>query len=106
IGVAGAARFMNLLGSTKFKKRLLYLRHRTNLNHRQHVKEESEHVQQLSELYKSTLATLAFTIDAKDRSTHGHIVRVQAYVRSIVQAMDLGRAESEGIVAAALLHDI
>jgi diguanylate cyclase (GGDEF)-like protein/putative nucleotidyltransferase with HDIG domain len=65
-----------------------------------------KHGEEMNDLFNSTLSTLALAIDAKDKHTHGHTQRVQRYVRAITAAMRLDREHLEGIVAAALLHDI
>src|SRR5207244_5403842 len=62
--------------------------------------------QHATELFNSTLSTLALAIDAKDKNTHGHIQRVQKYSHAIAEAMRLSELEVKGIAAAALLHDI
>ena len=43
----------------------------------QRIRQTQQHVEQLDELYHSTVASLAMAIDAKDSTTHGHIERVQ-----------------------------
>src|SRR6476660_2606364 len=60
----------------------------------------------MADLFNSTLSTLALAIDAKDKTTHGHIQRVQKYARAIAEAMRLSEEEVTAIGAAALLHDI
>ena len=41
------------------------------------VEDANRHVENLNQLYLSTIETLAMAIDAKDQVTHGHIRRVQ-----------------------------
>ena len=72
----------------------------------QNLEEQKKHAEEMSALYSSTLSTLALTIDAKDKNTHGHIQRVQKYSRAIAEAMKLEEKQVETIAAAALLHDI
>lgn len=67
---------------------------------------ERRHIDEIKALYKSTLSTLALAIDAKDRTTHGHIVRVETYARAIAGELSLPEAEVDAVAAAALLHDI
>ena len=43
------------------------------------VEDANKHVEELNQLYLSTIETLAMAIDAKDQITHGHIRRVQKY---------------------------
>src|SRR5439155_1356440 len=79
---------------------LCYYSHRVYI---ENLEKEKEHG---TELFNSTLSTLALAIDAKDKNTHGHIQRVQKYSRAIAEAMRLSELEVKGIAAAALLHDI
>jgi len=43
------------------------------------VEDAEKHLNQMNQLYLSTIETLAMAIDAKDQVTHGHIRRVQSY---------------------------
>ena len=61
---------------------------------------------QLSDLYLSTIKSLALAIDAKDQYTHQHILRVQQYSVAVGQYMGLSGNEMEGLTTGALLHDI
>jgi diguanylate cyclase (GGDEF)-like protein/putative nucleotidyltransferase with HDIG domain len=65
------------------------------------------HIKELSNLYLQTIETLASAVDAKDRYTHGHIRRVQAYAAELAQCMGIHEQnELLAIQAGALLHDI
>ena len=66
-----------------------------------------QHISDLNKLYLQTVETLAAAVDAKDRYTHGHIRRVQAFAIELAQCMGI-REESElmALRAGALLHDI
>jgi diguanylate cyclase (GGDEF)-like protein/putative nucleotidyltransferase with HDIG domain len=70
------------------------------------LEHEKKHGAEMSELFTSTLSTLALAIDAKDRHTHGHIHRVKTYSQAIARAMKLDERQIEAVAAAALLHDI
>jgi diguanylate cyclase (GGDEF)-like protein/putative nucleotidyltransferase with HDIG domain len=65
------------------------------------------HIRQLNKLYLQTVEALASAVDAKDRYTHGHIRRVQAYAAKLAFLIGM-RDEKEllAIRAGALLHDI
>lgn len=83
---------------------LIYFAYRTNLKQ---VELSKKHLEELEELYHSTITSLAMAIDAKDHSTHGHVQRVQALALGL--AKRCGRQEEaflKGLRAAALLHDI
>jgi len=69
--------------------------------------EANGHLNELRQLYLSTIEALALAIDAKDQVTSGHIRRVQLY--SVSLAGELGITddrEIKAIEAAALLHDL
>lgn len=52
------------------------------------------------------LETLARTIDAKDKYTNGHSMRVAGYSRELAKRMGMSEEEQEKIYYIALLHDI
>lgn len=57
-------------------------------------------------IVEQSLRTLAETIDAKDKYTTGHSLRVAAYSRELSKRMGMSEAEQERIYYIALLHDI
>ena len=64
-------------------------------------------ITELNKLYLQTVEALASAVDAKDRYTHGHIRRVQAYAAKLASL--LGTTDDRellAIQAGALLHDI
>jgi diguanylate cyclase (GGDEF)-like protein/putative nucleotidyltransferase with HDIG domain len=65
------------------------------------------HIGELNKLYLQTIEALASAVDAKDRYTHGHIRRVQAYAAKLASLLGLNDGqELLAIQAGALLHDI
>jgi putative nucleotidyltransferase with HDIG domain len=81
-----------------------YLTYRTSLGR---VQDAQQHVEQLNELYMSTIETLAMAVDAKDQITHGHIRRVQVYAVELAKRLGVSDAHQlNAIEAAALLHDM
>jgi hypothetical protein len=65
------------------------------------------HISELNKLYLQTIEAMANAVDAKDRYTHGHIRRVQAYATELAQCMGIsGENELMAMKAGALLHDI
>jgi diguanylate cyclase (GGDEF)-like protein/putative nucleotidyltransferase with HDIG domain len=83
---------------------VLYFTFKTTM---QRVEDANRHVEQLNNLYLSTIETLAMAIDAKDQITHGHIRRVQMFAVGL--AKRVGVADDKlikAIEAAALLHDM
>ena len=83
---------------------VIYYANKTNL---EKISQANSHVDELNELYHSTIAALAMAIDAKDRSTHGHVHRVQALAVGLAKHCGVrGQKELDALRAAALLHDI
>jgi diguanylate cyclase (GGDEF)-like protein/putative nucleotidyltransferase with HDIG domain len=65
------------------------------------------HIGELNKLYLQTVDALASAVDAKDRYTHGHIRRVQAYAAKLATYLGINdKNELLAIQAGALLHDI
>jgi len=65
------------------------------------------HISELNKLYLQTIESMANAVDAKDRYTHGHIRRVQAYAVELAKKMGMiGENELMAMRAGALLHDI
>ncbi len=69
----------------------------------QRAEERRRQVEQLSEEMMKTLAT---TIDAKDKYTNGHSIRVAVYSKEIAKRCGKSKKEQEEIYHMALLHDI
>ncbi|MCM1183636.1 MAG: response regulator [Roseburia sp.] len=62
--------------------------------------------EELRQLNDTVLRVLAKTIDAKDKYTRGHSVRVANYSRELARRMGKDAQEQEIIYKAALLHDV
>ncbi len=58
------------------------------------------------DIVNQSLRTFAKTIDAKDKYTNGHSIRVAEYSREIARRMKMNEQEQERIFYVALLHDI
>jgi putative nucleotidyltransferase with HDIG domain len=83
---------------------ITYFTHRTSLGR---IEDAKRHVDQLSDLYLSTIETLAMAVDAKDQITHGHIRRVQVYAIELAKLLGVkDERQLKAIEAAALLHDM
>lgn len=81
-----------------------YLTYRSSLGR---VADAQRHVDQVNELYMSTIETLAMAVDAKDQITHGHIRRVQVYAVELAKRLGVKEQKQlQAIEAAALLHDM
>jgi len=71
------------------------------------VEDANKHVEELNQLYLSTIETLAMAIDAKDQITHGHIRRVQKYAVGLARHLGVkDESQIQAIEAASLLHDM
>jgi len=62
--------------------------------------------EEVAQLHRNTLETLALAIEARDQTTHLHLRRVQTYALAIGRELKLSEAELEALNVAALLHDI
>jgi diguanylate cyclase (GGDEF)-like protein/putative nucleotidyltransferase with HDIG domain len=83
---------------------VIYYGYKMNLSR---IKMAQDHLEELDELYHSTITSLAMAIDAKDQGTHGNVQRVKVMVLGL--ARELGVKDDnvlKGLRAAALLHDI
>jgi diguanylate cyclase (GGDEF)-like protein/putative nucleotidyltransferase with HDIG domain len=67
---------------------------------------EKTHVSEMNALHLRTIETLALAIEAKDRTTHDHLRRVEYYAIAIGKEMGLSEDELNALRAASLLHDI
>jgi diguanylate cyclase (GGDEF)-like protein/putative nucleotidyltransferase with HDIG domain len=73
----------------------------------ENITEAKNHVQEMNELYHSTISSLAMAIDAKDQTTHGHVRRVQTFALGLAELAGVkDPREVEGLKAASLLHDV
>ena len=81
-----------------------YLTYKTALGR---VDDANRHLNELNQLYLSTIETLAMAIDAKDQITHGHIRRVQQYAVELAKRLGVtDPGQIRAIEAASLLHDM
>ncbi|MBQ8171938.1 MAG: response regulator [Oscillospiraceae bacterium] len=62
--------------------------------------------EKMSRLTRQVFRTLAGTIDAKDKYTNGHSLRVAEYSRMIAKRLNMSQQEQEDIYYIGLLHDI
>lgn len=71
------------------------------------VEKSNKHLEELNELYLTTVETLAMAVDAKDGVTHGHVRRVQDAVIALAREVGVeDGGELNAIRAGALLHDL
>ncbi|MDT7814598.1 MAG: hypothetical protein QOJ42_4514 [Acidobacteriaceae bacterium] len=70
------------------------------------VEREKCHAEQVADLHLRTIEALAMAIEARDATTHNHLVRVQVYAVELGKALHLTEAELGALRAASILHDI
>lgn len=71
------------------------------------VEDAVAHVEEVNQLYLSTIETLATAIDAKDQVTHGHIRRVQRFAVGLAKRVGVtDPLQIRALEAAGLLHDM
>ena len=61
---------------------------------------------ELKELFYNTIRSISSALDAKDKYTHGHAMRVTLYSLMLAKALRVNESELEIIEIAGLLHDI
>ncbi len=61
---------------------------------------------ELRSIVQQSLETFARTIDAKDKYTNGHSMRVAAYSKELAKRMGMSEEKQENIYYIALMHDI
>jgi diguanylate cyclase (GGDEF)-like protein/putative nucleotidyltransferase with HDIG domain len=71
-----------------------------------HWETEKLHAEEIYELHLRTIEGLALAIDAKDHTTHEHLLRVRCYCMEIGKEMGFTGPELDALRAASLLHDI
>lgn len=80
-----------------------------NRKQQQQIEENLRQIEiakQKQSLVDQAIATLAYTIDAKDSYTRGHSVRVAKYSQMIAERSGFGPEECHEIYLTGLLHDI
>ncbi|MDE7302485.1 MAG: HD domain-containing protein [Oscillospiraceae bacterium] len=70
------------------------------------VKIAQRRQREYQDILEQSLLTFAGTIDAKDKYTNGHSIRVARYSRELAKRMGMSPQEQEHIYYVALLHDI
>jgi putative nucleotidyltransferase with HDIG domain len=73
---------------------------------RRQAKEIESAYEELETTYDLTLAALTSALDARDRETEGHSIRVSQLAKSIGEEMNLAPHQLKALERGALLHDI
>jgi diguanylate cyclase (GGDEF)-like protein/putative nucleotidyltransferase with HDIG domain len=70
------------------------------------ARDREQHIIDNEALHLRTIEGLAMAIEAKDQSTHEHLLRVRVYSAAIGEAMGLDQSTKQALLTAAFLHDI
>jgi putative nucleotidyltransferase with HDIG domain len=85
---------------------VIYFVYRSYSLHLGRLQSAKEHAQEIGDLHWRAIEALALAIDAKDETTHNHLLRVKVYAAEIGRDMNMSEDEMQALQAAALLHDI
>jgi putative nucleotidyltransferase with HDIG domain len=81
--------------------RLSHIEYEKNL-----AEEQRAHAEQVAQLNRRAIETLALAIEAKDETTADHLRRVEVYAVEVGKELGLTDVELDALRAAALLHDV
>jgi diguanylate cyclase (GGDEF)-like protein/putative nucleotidyltransferase with HDIG domain len=70
------------------------------------VQDRERHIDETRALHLRTIEGLAMAIEAKDQTTHQHLMRVRVYASELGRMLGLDESSMEALLTAALLHDI
>ncbi len=84
----------------------IYLVYRSYRLYLGRLESEAVHAKETAALHLRTIESLALAIEAKDRTTHEHLQRVQVYAIEIGKELQLSESELEALRTASILHDI
>ena len=84
----------------------VYLTYRSFRAYSDRIADEQRQVRELADVQLATIEALALAIEAKDRTSHDHLRRMQTYSEGLARATGLTESEIRGVKTAALLHDI
>jgi putative nucleotidyltransferase with HDIG domain len=89
---------------------VVYRSHSSYIRRLEHDKNRAEeqraHAEEVAQLNRRAIETLALAIEAKDQTTHDHLQRVEVYAIEVAREMGLDESQLEALRAAALLHDV
>jgi putative nucleotidyltransferase with HDIG domain len=70
------------------------------------LRDRERHIVETEALQLRTIEGLAMAIEAKDKNTHKHLLRVRVYVSELGRLMGLDAPTMKALVTASYLHDI
>jgi diguanylate cyclase (GGDEF)-like protein len=83
-----------------------YLTYRSYLLFILRIEDEQAEVRRASAIQLATIEALALAIEAKDRTSHVQIRKMQAYAAGLARAVRMPEEEIPGLLTATLLHDV
>ena len=85
---------------------MVYTVYRAYMAQMARVRERERHLAETEALHLRTIEGLAMAVEAKDKNTHRHLMRVRVYVSELGRLMGLDKPTMQALVTAAFLHDI
>jgi putative nucleotidyltransferase with HDIG domain len=70
------------------------------------IRDRERHIAETEALHLRTIEGLAMAVEAKDKNTHGHLMRVRVYALELGKIMGLDQSIMQALLTAAYLHDI
>lgn len=70
------------------------------------VRDRERHILETEALHLRTIEGLAMAVEAKDKNTHRHLMRVRVYVSELGKSMGLDKPLMQALTTASFLHDI
>jgi diguanylate cyclase (GGDEF)-like protein/putative nucleotidyltransferase with HDIG domain len=67
---------------------------------------EKSHAEEIANLHLRTIEALALAVEAKDHTTHEHLLRVQTYAMELGKKVHLDGNQLQALRTASILHDI
>jgi diguanylate cyclase (GGDEF)-like protein/putative nucleotidyltransferase with HDIG domain len=85
---------------------MVYTVYRAYVAQMARVRDRERHLAETEALHLRTIEGLAMAVEAKDKNTHRHLMRVRVYVSELGKLMGLEKPLMQALVTAAFLHDI
>ncbi|HKF47700.1 MAG TPA: HD domain-containing phosphohydrolase [Terracidiphilus sp.] len=70
------------------------------------IRDREQYILDTEALHMRTIEGLAMAIEAKDKNTHRHLLRVRVYVSELGKSMGLNEGQMKALITASYLHDI
>ncbi len=85
---------------------VFYVIYRVYTDQKEIVRAREQHIVEIEGLYLRTMEGLAMAVEAKDKNTHEHLMRVRVYVTELGKVMGLDPPTMKALETASVLHDI